>query len=133
MSSKLQPLLDSLEAAAAAAPNIYELVFNRYFELCPESAELLQHSDELMRGRMMEQVMSLLMDEDVESLDVYFKFEVSNHEGYGALLPMYAHLFQACKEVTQANSDTQFSELTNGVWDDQIAVLIGLVSKYSSA
>ena len=131
--SKLQPLLDSLETAATVAPNIYELAFNRYFELCPESAELLQHTDELMRGRMMEQVMSLLMDEDVENLDVYFKFEVSNHEGYGALLPMYAHLFQACKEVARSNNEQTWTEQAELVWDKQISVLTGLVSKYSSA
>jgi len=94
--ASLQPLVATLESAANAAPDIYELAFNRYFELCPDSKALLQHTDELMRGRMMEQVMSLLMDESAADLEIYFKFEVSNHEGYGAAPVMYQHLFAAC-------------------------------------
>lgn len=132
MSSVLQPLLDSLESAAAAQPEIYALAFDRYFELCPESRELLQHSDELMRGRMMEQVMSLLMDENAAGLEVYFKFEVNNHEGYGAAPHMYRHLFQACKDVTSAHGGKGWNAQAERAWDNQIQLLLDLVAKYSS-
>jgi len=128
----LQPLLDTLENAADAAPDIYELAFNRYFELCPESKELLQHSDELMRGRMMEQVMGLLMDDNAADLEIYFKFEVSNHEGYGAAPHMYQHLFAACKEVTQAHSGAAWNASANECWDQQISLLLELIKKYSN-
>lgn len=142
MIGALQPLLTSLERAAIAEPDIYEVVFARYFVLCPESRELLQHSDELMRGRMMEQVMSLFMDEDVGSLDVYFKFEVGNHEGYGAQPHMYGHLFQACKEVVResclmdatrdAMRDAMWDAEMEQAWDTQIGVLLGLIERYSA-
>ncbi len=132
MGTSLQPLVATLESAANAAPDIYELAFNRYFELCPASRELLQHSDELMRGRMMEQVMGLLMDESAADLEVYFKFEVANHEGYGAAPVMYQHLFAACKEVTQANSGDAWNASANESWDQQIGLLLGLIEKYSS-
>ena len=132
MPTFLQPLLETLESAAEAAPDIYELAFNRYFELCPESKELLQHSDELMRGRMMEQVMGLLMDDNAVELDIYFKFEISNHEGYGAAPHMYQHLFAACKEVTQTHSGDVWNASANESWDQQISVLLGLIEKYSS-
>ena len=132
MVNTLQPLLDTLGSAADAAPDIYELAFNRYFELCPESKELLQHSDELMRGRMMEQVMGLLMDKSATDLDVYFKFEVTNHEGYGATPHMYEHLFAACKEVTQTHSGDFWSADADKTWDQQISLLLSLIKKYSS-
>ena len=132
MGAALQPLVDTLESAATAAPDIYELAFDRYFELCPESKQLLQHSDQLMRGRMMEQVMGLLMDESAADLETYFRFEVSNHEGYGAALHMYQHLFAACKEVTEANSGEVWTARANACWDQQISLLLGLIEKYSS-
>jgi len=132
VSSELQPLIATLESAALAAPDIYELAFNRYFELCPESKVLLQHSDALMRGRMMEQVMGLLMDESASELEIYFKFEVANHEGYGAVPRMYRHLFAACKEVTQANSGGAWTAIANDCWDKQISLLLGLIEKYSN-
>ena len=53
MSDRLEPLLASLERAAEHEPAIYDRAFERYFELSPASAELLAHTDELMRGRMM--------------------------------------------------------------------------------
>ncbi len=132
MGESLQPLVDSLAVAAESASDIYELVFARYFELCPDSRELLEHTDDLIRGRMMEQVMSLLMDEDLQNLELYFKFEVANHEGYGALLPMYGHLFCACKDVTQSYSSSAWTEQTNSVWDAQISLLLELIEKHSS-
>jgi len=132
LGASLQLLVDTLESAANAAPDIYELAFNRYFELCPASKELLQHSDELMRGRMMEQVMGLLMDESAADLETYFKFEVSNHEGYGAAPSMYQHLFMACKEVTQDNCGDAWSASANDTWDQQIGLLLELIQKYSS-
>ena len=132
MDESLQPLVDSLAIAAESAPDIYELVFARYFELCPDSKELLEHTDDLIRGRMMEQVMSLLMDEDLKSLELYFKFEVANHEGYGALLPMYGHLLRACKEVTQSYNSCAWTDQTNSIWDGQINVLLELIEKHSS-
>lgn len=132
MSQSLQPLLDSLEQAAEAEPNFYAAAFERYFSLCPESRELLQHSDELMRGRMMEQVVSLLMDADVESLDSYFRFEIANHEAYGAAPHMYGHLFQACKEVTQENCAGHWDAAANAAWDQQVNALLELIGRYSS-
>ena len=130
--SSLQPLLTSMEIAASVQPDIYDHAFERYFELCPESKELLRHADNLMLGRMMEQVMSLLMEEDVEDLEVYFRFEVGNHEGYGAQLPMYEHLFQACRDVVAKNCEGQWDADTDRSWSAQIDTLLRLVAKYSS-
>ncbi len=132
MPQTLQPLLDSLEQAAAVEPDFYAVAFERYFSLCPESRELLQHSDELMRGRMMEQVVSLLMDADVESLDSYFRFEIANHEAYGAAPHMYGHLFQACRDVTQESCAERWDEATSAAWDRQVSGLLELIGRYSS-
>jgi|GEM_PF-600542 len=139
MSAAVQLVTESLQQAADAEPDIYAVAFERYFQLCPESRELLQHTDDLMRGRMMEQVMSLLMDEDAQSLDNYFRFEVGNHESYGALPHMYVHLFQACREVVEEvvqeavkhNSADGFSQEMARAWEEQIGVLLAMIKRYS--
>ncbi len=129
----IDTLIATLESAAAAEPDFYAKTFARYFELCPDSAELMLHTDELMRGRMMEQVVSLLMDADAGSLEVYFKFEVANHEAYGAKPQMYAHLFQACEDVTRVHCTLPWGSDEDVAWAKQRRVLLTLINRYTSS
>ncbi len=132
MPHAIDTLIATLESAATAEPDFYGAAFSRYFELCPDSRELMQHTDELMRGRMMEQVVSLLMDADAGSLEVYFKFEVGNHEAYGAQPHMYAHLFQACEDVTRECCALPWGSEEDVAWAKQRRVLLELIGRYSS-
>lgn len=132
MSFAIDTLIATLESAAAVEPDFYGATFSRYFELCPDSRELMQHTDEMMRGRMMEQVVGLLMDADAESLEVYFKFEVGNHEAYGAQPHMYAHLFQACEDVTRELCTLPWGPEEDAAWAKQRRVLLEMIGRYSS-
>ena len=124
-------LIESLETAAVAPGDFYAAAFERYFSLCPESSELLAHSDELMRGRMMEQVISLFLDPDVEALETYFRFEVANHEAYGARPAMYGHLFRACREVARERCGSNWGSEAEEAWEAQGELLLGLIGRYS--
>ena len=132
MPHAIDTLIATLESAANAETDFYAAAFTRYFELCPDSRELMQHTDELMRGRMKEQVVSLLMDADAGSLEVYFKFEVANHEAYGALPQMYAHLFQACEDVARENCELPWGSEEDAAWAKQRRVLLELIGRHST-
>lgn len=126
----LDGLITSLELAAERVPDFYHRVFERYFELCPDSQELMSHTDAHIRGRMMEQVVSLLMDDDIESLDTYFAFEAANHFSYGAQPHMYENLFDACKQVvTNANAKDWNNEAARA-WQSQTARLLRAMHKH---
>lgn len=132
MPHAIDTLIATLENAATAVPDFYGLAFERYFELCPDSRDLMLHTDDLMRGRMMEQVVTLLMDGDVGGLEVYFKFEVGNHEAYGAKPHMYAHLFQACEDVAKEHCTLPWGSEEDVAWAKQRRVLLELIGRYSS-
>lgn len=132
MALAIETLIATLESAATAEPDLYGKTMARYFELCPDSADLMSHTDEMMRGRMMEQVVTLLMDADVGALEVYFKFEVGNHEAYGAKPHMYAHLFQACEDVTKEHCTLPWGAQEEVAWAKQRRVLIELIGRYST-
>lgn len=98
-SDTAETITNIMELVAEHAGDITERVFNRYFELCSDSRALMDHTDEYMRGRMMTQVLLLLMEPGEEELSSYLEFETSAHEAYGVKQHMYENLLQAVREV----------------------------------
>ena len=133
MVNSVDALIESLAVAGEADAEFYNTAFERYLTACPDSREITGHMDELMRGRMMEQVVGLLMEAQPEALDAYFRFEVANHESYGALPPMYAHLFEATREVTREACGAGWSPQAEREWQERIALLLTLIDKHGSA
>ncbi len=127
---KIQPLVESLSLAAETVPDFYAAVFDRYFELCPESRELMQHTDNHMRGRMLEQVVLLLLDDDIESLESYFAFEVANHIAYGTSEHMYGNLFSACQQVVQENIGDAWDAACERSWNAQLQRLLDSIHRH---
>ena len=127
---RLDGLITSLELAAQRVPDFYHRVFERYFELCPDSQALMSHTDSHIRGRMMEQVVSLLMDDDIESLDTYFAFEAANHLSYGAKPHMYENLFNACEQIVTSANAGDWNKTAAGAWQTQTARLLHAMQKH---
>ena len=57
-------VLKSFELAAETGTDITPLIYDKYFKSSPESVDLMSHIDELVRGKMMEEVFRLLMVEN---------------------------------------------------------------------
>ncbi len=129
----MQPLVESLTLAAETVPDFYAAVFDRYFELCPESRELMQHTDDHMRGRMMEQVVLLLLDDNIESLETYFAFEIANHVSYGAAEHMYGNLFSACQQVVQEGIGDAWNSAVERSWNNQLQRLLDSIHRHHLA
>ena len=60
---------DSLMACAEQAGDINDTVYQHFFDSCTSAGQLMDHSDEGMPGRMLQETLELLMDEvgDAES------------------------------------------------------------------
>lgn len=99
--------------------------YRRFFLLCPEAEALMGHSDEPMRGRMLEQTIELLMDGELQGPGNYFRWEIANHlSAYGVSADMYTAYFQALgDELREALGEAWHASFEEG-WDLRIADLL---------
>ncbi len=115
----------SLELAAETAGDIVPAVFQRYFRRCPAAAELMSHMDQHMHGRMLDEVLRLLMTEHYDADDTYLNFEVKNHRlAYGVQNSMYPELFAAVQETVSDALGEQWTEAFAAAWQDRLGALL---------
>ena len=122
-----EALLASLEQAAEIAGDIAPDIYNRYFERCPDSHSIMLHTDEHMRGRMIEEVYRLLMVESVAQEREYLAFETSNHRAYGALPHMYENLLLATQDVVQKTLGAGFDQEMKAAWERRLEDLLRVI------
>ena len=92
-------IVESMELLAERAGDVSGRILERYFENCPEAAQLMDHMDSYMLGRMIDQVLLLIMESDDAELESYLRFETASHHSYGVQSHMYAKLFDAVLNV----------------------------------
>ena len=89
-------ICETFELLAAKDIDLQQETYRRFFLLCPDAQGLMGHSDEPIRGRMLEQTYDVLMDAKLQGLDSYFRWEIRNHVlAYGVSASMYGAFFQA--------------------------------------
>ncbi len=126
-------LLASLEQAAEIAGDIAPAIYARYFERCPDSMAIMVHTDEHMRGRMIEEVYRLLMAEDVAQEREYLVFETSNHRAYGAQPHMYENLLLATQDVVQQALGDNFDGAMKAEWGKRLEDLLSMLRPFAAA
>jgi hypothetical protein len=126
-------LSQSLERAAEIGGDPTAAVYARYFSLCTESGELMSHVDLHMQGRMLTEVMRLLMAEDPATDESYLKFETGNHTGYGVKPHMYANLFQAVRDTVSDTLAAEWTPTYAAAWDQRIATLLEQIDSATAA
>ena len=102
-------IIHTFEQVAERAGDITDAVVRRYFQRCRDSRVLMDHMDEHMLGRMMEQVLLLLMEDGDAGLASYLEFETAAHRSYGVEHHMYESLMSAVQDVI---ADTLGDEFT---------------------
>jgi len=128
-----EPLLDSLELAAAKAGDIAPAVYERYFERCPDSRTIMIHTDSYMRGRMLDEVFRLLMSGDVEEEREYLEFETTNHRAYGAAPHMYENVLLAVRDVVTDVLGSEFSAEMDVAWKQRVQELLAIIRLFTAA
>jgi hemoglobin-like flavoprotein len=107
-------ICQAFELLAAKDTDLQQETYRLFFQLCPEAQGLMGHSDEPMRGRMLEQTYELLMDAKLQGPESYFRWEIRNHvSAYGVSASMYGTFFQALEAAV--------AQALGGDWTPQMA------------
>lgn len=125
-------IVTALEQVAERAGDITPTVFERYFARCEDSRELMSHMDEHMLGRMLDQVLLLVMEPGEDELESYLAFETANHRGYGVQQHMYENLFAALTGVISDTLGTDFSSGIAAALDGRCAHLLRRIEAASA-
>ena len=121
---------ETLEIAAEREGDLTPAVYHEYFERCPESAALMSHIDDIVRGRMLEEVLLLVMLESLEGEAQYLDFEVNNHRlAYSVEPHMYGNLLEALRQVVRNSAGDDWKPEYDAAWDKKIEALLAEISR----
>lgn len=120
-------VIESLEIAAERAGDLREAVYRNYYDACPDAWALMAHVDEHMQGRMLDEVLRLLMIDDFEPEAGYLNFEVENHRGYNVERGMYPDLLRAVQQVVREALGEDWTADFDAAWSARIAALVAEV------
>lgn len=118
-------ICEAFELLSAKDIDLQQETYRRFFQLCPDAQGLMGHSDEPMRGRMLEQTYELLMDAKLQGPDSYFRWEIRNHvSAYGVSASMYGTFFQALEAaIAQALGEAWTQQMAKA-WQQRVEDLL---------
>lgn len=125
-------IIASLEIAAEKCGDISPAVYERYFEKSPGSEELMVQIDHLVRGKMLDEIMRLLMTEDYSMEDEYLTFEMKTHEeAYSVIKSMYGSLLHSVWEILREGIGGEWTDGFEYAWDKRIQALELAIENHS--
>lgn len=114
-------LTQCFEDVAHTGTDLTAAVYDKFTRDMPEANQHIGIMDERMRGRMLDQVYKLLLEEtDGE----YLKFETDMHRGYGADTALYRGILQAVKGAVEDCMGDRWSTREDEAWNRSIDHLI---------
>jgi hemoglobin-like flavoprotein len=123
---------DSLELYAERHGDMAPRVYERFFELNPEAAALMEYSDEYMRGRMFASMLELFLSDEHLGPGGYLDWELENHiKAYSATTAMYESLFQSILTVLETNLETDLRTEWKAAWSSRLARIMSQVTEVS--
>ncbi len=129
--SEIALISDSLELYAERHGDMAPRIYERFFELNPDAAVLMEYSDEYMRGRMFASMIELfLSDEHLEPGD-YLTWELENHiKAYSATTAMYESLFQSMRDVFDNDLGADWRPEWQEAWESRIGRIMKHVQQF---
>ena len=121
-------ILTAMERLAEKAGDVTPAIFSRYFERCGESKALMDHMDEHMLGRMMEQVLLLIMEPGEDELTSYIEFETASHRSYGVEPHMYESLMRSVQDVFASELADDFTQEMSDALKGRIDYLLQAIT-----
>ena len=122
---------ESLELYAKRYGDMAPRVYERFFELNPAAAALMEYSDEYMRGRMFASMLELFLSDEHLEPDGYLTWELENHiKAYSATTPMYESLFQSVMEVLIADLASEWRPEWNIAWTNRLTRIMSHVRSF---
>jgi hypothetical protein len=117
-------ILSTLERAADKAGDITSDVYLRWYSRCPEAERVMAHVDEHMQGRMLAEVLRLVMTPEPSAERSYLAFETRSHTAYGVTPSMYGPLLVALRDTVRAALDDQWTAAADAAWTQRVDALL---------
>ena len=125
-------IICSLKIVAERNGDITSAVYDLYYQNSPGSRELMAHIDHLVQGRMMDEVLRLLMVEDASREDQYLTFEMKTHEeAYNVAESMYASLLAAVWQIVREGVGEDWNEIYENAWQERVTSLLEEIKRHS--
>ena len=122
-----------LEIVAERVGDISPGVYERFFARSEAGRRLMGHSDEYMRGRMLEQVLDLLFDDQHLEPGAYLEWELENHiDAYGATPSMYRDFFAAFVAEIEAALGADWGDVHQSAWNQRVEAILQVVADYEA-
>lgn len=123
-------VIHALERAGEVKGDIVPEVFQRYHGACPEAEALMSHMDTYMKGRMLEEVLRLVLSEDYEEDDAYLNYEVRNHRlAYGVKNDMYPPLLAALRDTVRDALGDEWTTAVASAWERRTQTLLDEIER----
>jgi len=120
----------SLERLAEQHDDVTALLHEHFAARAPESAALMTHMDEHMLGRMMSDLLALVMTPPEEIDNGYLGFEVQSHRAYGVTLDMFPPLLEVVRDAAREASGTDWDADTDRAWDRRVQDIRAAISHF---
>ena len=133
MNSKeaIEVVYADLEMVAERVGDIAPGVYERFFAKSEVGRSTMGHSDEHMRGRMLEQVLELMFDDRHLESGGYLDWELENHiDAYGVEPSMYSDFFIAFVEEIAAGMGSDWNQQHQAAWQQRIDSILKVVDTY---
>jgi hypothetical protein len=128
---EIKLISDSLELYADRHGDMAPRVYERFFELNPEAAALMEYSDEHMRGRMFASMVELFLSDEHLGPGGYLYWELENHiKAYSATTAMYESLFQSMCDVLDKDLVTEWRPDWQEAWTNRIDRIMAQVRQF---
>lgn len=125
---------DALALCADTGVDIVPAVFDRFFQLDTQASELMAHSDQHMRGRMLEATLDLFLSAQHLGPGNYLDWELDNHlVAYRATPAMYQSFFQSITEVVRSLVGNHWSPTHAQAWDGRVTRIMAQVLAHPTA
>ena len=110
------PILTTMAYLAASGEDVTPLLYERFVQRLPAAEGLMAHMDEHMLGRMMSDLLMLVMTPPEEIDQDYLGFEISSHDAYGVGPEMFTPLFEAVRDAVRDAAGRDWSEAVDAAW-----------------
>lgn len=119
----------SFELVADKGVDITPMVYQKFFADCPEADVVMAHMDELVRGKMMDEIYRVLMAESFSSEAPYLDWEMANHQtAYLVPLDTYPCLLDAIVYVIKGSMGQRWNADYEIAWKAKNDALLAEVS-----
>ncbi len=122
------PIVTSLEVAASLRDDLTGPVYARHARAAPDTHDLMSHMDAYMRGRMLNDLLALLMTEPEEVDPGYLAFEVQSHRAYGVTPAMFRPLLECVRDTVAGLLGERWTPCMDAAWGSRISALDGRIA-----